>query len=48
MNQHLIAINQDALGLQAGQVSNDGMRRVLAKRLSNGDVAVARRGSSKG
>jgi alpha-galactosidase len=29
------------LGLQAGQVSNDGTRRVLAKRLSNGDVAVA-------
>jgi alpha-galactosidase len=40
-NQNLIAINQDALGLQAVQVSNDGTRRVLAKRLSNGDVAVA-------
>jgi alpha-galactosidase len=40
-NQNLIAINQDALGLQAGQVSNDGTRRVLAKRLANGDVAVA-------
>ncbi|RKR86501.1 alpha-galactosidase [Micromonospora pisi] len=40
-NQHLIAINQDALALQAVQVSNDQTRRVLAKRLSNGDVAVA-------
>jgi alpha-galactosidase len=40
-NQNLIAINQDALGLQAVQVSNDGTRRILAKRLSNGDVAVA-------
>jgi alpha-galactosidase len=40
-NQNLIAINQDTLGLQATQVSNDGTRRVLAKRLANGDVAVA-------
>ncbi|AVT28359.1 alpha-galactosidase [Plantactinospora sp. BC1] len=40
-NQNLIAINQDPLALQAVQVSNDGTRRVLAKRLSNGDVAVA-------
>ncbi|WP_187281481.1 ricin-type beta-trefoil lectin domain protein [Nonomuraea sp. C10] len=40
-NQNLIAINQDPLGLQATQISNDGTRRVLAKRLSNGDVAVA-------
>ncbi|MER5642972.1 lectin [Streptosporangium sp. NPDC002524] len=40
-NQNLIAINQDTLGLQATQVGNDGTRRVLAKRLSNGDVAVA-------
>ncbi|BCJ62394.1 glycoside hydrolase family 27 protein [Micromonospora endophytica] len=40
-NQHLIAINQDPLALQAVQVSNDGTRRVLAKRLANGDVAVA-------
>jgi alpha-galactosidase len=40
-NANLIAINQDPLGLQAVQVSNDGTRRVLAKRLSNGDVAVA-------
>lgn len=40
-NQHLIAINQDSLALQAVQVSNDQTRRVLAKRLSNGDVAVA-------
>ncbi|MFF5289498.1 glycoside hydrolase family 27 protein [Paractinoplanes globisporus] len=40
-NQNLIAINQDTFGLQATQISNDGTRRVLAKRLSNGDVAVA-------
>lgn len=40
-NQNLIAINQDPLGLQAVQVSFDGTRRVLAKRLANGDVAVA-------
>jgi alpha-galactosidase len=40
-NANLIAINQDTLGLQATQVSNDGTRRVLAKRLANGDVAVA-------
>ncbi|MFC4535414.1 glycoside hydrolase family 27 protein [Sphaerisporangium dianthi] len=40
-NQNLIAINQDTLGLQATQISNDGTRRVLAKKLSNGDVAVA-------
>jgi alpha-galactosidase len=40
-NQNLIAINQDTLGLQATQVSGDGSRRILAKRLSNGDVAVA-------
>ena len=30
-----IAINQDALGLQASQVSFDRTRRVLAKRLAN-------------
>jgi len=40
-NANLIGINQDSLALQASQVSNDGTRRVLAKRLSNGDVAVA-------
>ncbi|MGN9911345.1 glycoside hydrolase family 27 protein [Phytohabitans sp. LJ34] len=40
-NADLIAVNQDSLGLQATQVSNDGTRRVLAKRLANGDVAVA-------
>ncbi|MFF0311207.1 cellulose binding domain-containing protein [Streptosporangium sp. NPDC004379] len=40
-NQNLIAINQDPLGLQARQISNDGTRRVLAKRLADGDVAVA-------
>src|SRR4051794_33567183 len=40
-NQNLIAINQDSLGRQATQVSNDGTRRVLAKPMANGDVAVA-------
>jgi alpha-galactosidase len=40
-NADLIAVNQDSLGLQAVQVSHDGTRRVLAKRLANGDVAVA-------
>lgn len=40
-NENLIAINQDPLGRQATQISNDGNRRVLAKQLSNGDVAVA-------
>jgi alpha-galactosidase len=40
-NANLIGINQDTLGLQATQVSNDGTRRILAKRLANGDVAVA-------
>ncbi|MCP2328730.1 alpha-galactosidase [Hamadaea flava] len=41
LNQNLIAIDQDTAGQQATQVSFDGTRRVLAKRLSNGDVAVA-------
>jgi alpha-galactosidase len=40
-NRNLVTINQDSLALQATQVSNDGTRRVLAKRLANGDVAVA-------
>lgn len=40
-NQNLIAIDQDALGLQATEVTNDGTRRVLARKLANGDVAVA-------
>ncbi|WP_305788081.1 glycoside hydrolase family 27 protein [Symbioplanes lichenis] len=40
-NSRLIAINQDSLGLQAVQVSGDSSQRVLAKRLANGDIAVA-------
>ncbi|MEV0944787.1 cellulose binding domain-containing protein [Micromonospora wenchangensis] len=40
-NANLIGISQDPLALQATQVSFDGTRRVLAKRLANGDVAVA-------
>ncbi|MFC0529512.1 glycoside hydrolase family 27 protein [Phytohabitans kaempferiae] len=40
-NQRLVAINQDPLAVQATQIANDGTRRVLAKRLANGDIAVA-------
>ncbi|MCO8276213.1 ricin-type beta-trefoil lectin domain protein [Actinoplanes sp. TRM 88003] len=40
-NPRLIAINQDTLGRQGAQVAGDADHRVLAKRLSNGDVAVA-------
>ena len=40
-NPAVIAIDQDSLGLQAVQILDDGVRRVLAKRLGNGDVAVA-------
>ncbi|TDO36527.1 glycoside hydrolase family 27 protein [Paractinoplanes brasiliensis] len=40
-NPRLIAINQDTLGRQGAQVAGDANFRVLAKRLSNGDVAVA-------
>ncbi|MEU4623312.1 ricin-type beta-trefoil lectin domain protein [Actinoplanes sp. NPDC023801] len=40
-NSRLVAINQDTLGLQARQVSFDGTRRILAKPLANGDIAVA-------
>jgi len=40
-NQALIAIDQDALGAPGVQILDDGTRRVMAKRLSNGDVAVA-------
>ncbi|MFY1583970.1 cellulose binding domain-containing protein [Micromonospora sp. WMMD734] len=40
-NTNLITISQDPLALQATQISFDGTRRILAKRLTNGDVAVA-------
>ncbi len=40
-NQALIQVDQDSLGVQGAQILNDGTRRVLAKPLSNGDVAVA-------
>ncbi|MGK5683895.1 glycoside hydrolase family 27 protein [Actinoplanes sp. URMC 104] len=40
-NPRLIAINQDTLGRQGIQVAGDANQRVLAKRLANGDVAVA-------
>jgi alpha-galactosidase len=47
-NPRLIAINQDSLGLQAQQVAGDSSRRVLAKRLANGDVAVTLFNQSNG
>ncbi|HYS36571.1 MAG TPA: glycoside hydrolase family 27 protein [Pseudonocardiaceae bacterium] len=40
-NTDVIAIDQDSLGKQGVQISSSGGRRVLAKPLSNGDVAVA-------
>ncbi|WP_422755872.1 glycoside hydrolase family 27 protein [Micromonospora sp. WMMD708] len=40
-NPNLITISQDPLALQATQISFDGTRRILAKRLANGDTAVA-------
>ena len=40
-NGGLVAVDQDSLGLQGVQILDDGTRRVLAKRLANGDVAVA-------
>jgi alpha-galactosidase len=40
-NRALIAIDQDALGRQAEQIAGDAVSRVLVKRLSNGDMAVA-------
>jgi alpha-galactosidase len=40
-NAEVIAIDQDSLGRQGAQVSNSGGLRVLAKKLANGDVAVA-------
>jgi alpha-galactosidase len=47
-NGGLVAVDQDPLGLQGVQILDDGTRRVLAKRLSNGDVAVALFNSSSG
>ncbi len=40
-NRDLIAINQDSLGMQAKQIAFDGTRRVLAKPMADGSVAVA-------
>ncbi|MFE9422919.1 ricin-type beta-trefoil lectin domain protein [Kitasatospora sp. NPDC006697] len=40
-NSDLIAVDQDALGRQAGVVSTDGSTDVLARPLSGGDRAVA-------
>jgi alpha-galactosidase len=41
LNADVIAVDQDPLGKQGAQVANSGGRRVLAKPLSGGDVAVA-------
>ncbi|WP_406315984.1 hypothetical protein OHA77_03090 [Streptosporangium sp. NBC_01639] len=44
-NQHLIAINQDPLGLRAVRIGNDGTRRMPARRPSHGDrLRIALRG----
>ena len=40
-NTEVIAVDQDSLGVQGVQVSDNSGLRVLAKRLSGGDVAVA-------
>jgi alpha-galactosidase len=40
-NAEVIAVDQDSLGRQGVQVSDKGGLRVLAKKLANGDVAVA-------
>jgi len=40
-NTEVTAIDQDSLGKQGTQVSNSSGLRVLAKKLSNGDIAVA-------
>ena len=40
-NADVIAVDQDSLGKQGTQISDNGGLRVLAKPLANGDVAVA-------
>ncbi|GAA0614639.1 hypothetical protein GCM10010174_35410 [Kutzneria viridogrisea] len=40
-NTEVIAVDQDRLGKQGKQIANNGGRRVLAKPLADGDVAVA-------
>ena len=47
-NGGLVAVDQDSLGLQGVQILDDGTRRVVAKQLSNGDVAVALFNSGSG
>ncbi|PSS15319.1 carbohydrate-binding module family 13 protein [Amorphotheca resinae ATCC 22711] len=49
-NEDLIAIDQDALGLQATLVSQDGTWDVLSKSLSNGDrlLTILNRGDEAG
>jgi alpha-galactosidase len=49
-NANLLAIDQDALGLQATLVSQDGTWDVLTKTLSNGDrlLTVLNRGATTG
>ncbi|MCU1659656.1 MAG: hypothetical protein JWO57_4312, partial [Pseudonocardiales bacterium] len=41
LNQDVIAVDQDKLGVQGRVISTDGTHLVFAKPLANGDVAVA-------
>ena len=40
-NQHAIAVSQDVLGQMGIRLSNNSARQVWARKLANGDVAVA-------
>jgi alpha-galactosidase len=39
-NDEVLAVNQDALGIQAGKVAEAGFGEVLAKKLADGGLAV--------
>jgi alpha-galactosidase len=41
LNKDVIAVDQDSLGVQGRVISTDGTHLVFAKKLKNGDVAVA-------
>jgi alpha-galactosidase len=49
-NENLLAVDQDALGLQATLISQDGTWDVLSKTLSNGDrlLTILNRGATAG
>jgi alpha-galactosidase len=40
LNSEIIAINQDALGVQGSTIYRNGDLQVLSKKLSGGDVAI--------